>query len=121
MPDGGTLRDHLQRAAETSEKAAAELEEEIPPPRMRYLIDWFSELKAAAASSGMGPTIITWEAIAAWMAVTGREPSPWELRVIFDLDAVANQVALETKKTQDSSTGSRRGRTPRRPVRGRRR
>lgn len=67
-------------------KGPKKLFAELPPfPRpLAYLWAWFHELLAGAASGPSGPCV-TWEGIAAWSALTGNAPEPWEAKAIVRL------------------------------------
>ena len=57
------------------------------PAGMGYLWEWFLELHAGRASSGFGPTPLTYSEMNAWAHLTGTAPTPWEVAVLKALDA----------------------------------
>lgn len=64
-----------------------EREEEVPD-EVAYIWAWFQELHAARGSSGFAPSPISYSEIFAWAQLTGREPEPWEIQVLKDIDMV---------------------------------
>ena len=56
------------------------------PEAMAHVWGWFLEL-ASGRTCGMGANPITWEGMAAWSALTGARPAPWEVRAIRELDS----------------------------------
>jgi hypothetical protein len=51
-----------------------------------HIVEWWGELNAARGGNGMGPNPIGWTDLAAWAALTGTEPSPFEVRTLLALD-----------------------------------
>jgi hypothetical protein len=91
--DGSTLRNHLQSAQRQSGRDLF-ADEPRCPAAFRHLTQWFNELHCARGSSGFGPNPIQYVDIAAWAALTGREPSPEEVAAIVRIDrAFLNVVA----------------------------
>lgn len=65
------------------------------PVALAYLIEflpkdriegWFAELSAARASSGFAPSPISYGEIESWSRLTGRCPTPFEVRLLRALD-----------------------------------
>lgn len=88
--DGAPWRAHLEARARGrdagAEQARADL---VPPPcpqRYAYLFDWFGELHRQRTYTEHGPTPLGWMDLDAWMRVTQRTPSPWEIRMLSALD-----------------------------------
>lgn len=87
--DGRPYREHLQAVAARGHAAAkAELAGPELPPMGAYVWTWFLELHAARGSSGFGPLPIGYGEIAAWAALTGRAPLPWEIELLTALDRI---------------------------------
>lgn len=53
---------------------------------MQRVLDWFWQLSAARGSNGMGLNPITFESLAAWSALSGIKPTPFEVRCIRRID-----------------------------------
>lgn len=58
---------------------------ECPPPLL-YLWEWFLELSAARGSGGFGPNPISYCDIADWARLYARDPQPFEVRCLVDID-----------------------------------
>jgi len=90
LPDGHSEREHLQAAARNPGPAGAIARERLRgpglPPEVAYLWDWFLELDSARTSNGFGLNPIGYTELAAWAALTGRSPLPWEVRWLMALD-----------------------------------
>jgi hypothetical protein len=59
-----------------------------PPPfpePLRYLWEWFQELRTGVQGNGQTYPVITWEAIYCWSQLTHQEVSPRDARVIVAL------------------------------------
>jgi hypothetical protein len=57
-----------------------------PPELAEHVWSWFWELSDARGSNGFGLNPIAFSDIAAWSAMTGAEPSEWEVRAIREMD-----------------------------------
>jgi hypothetical protein len=79
------LRDHLL-AAERRAGSIAMLHHKCPPS-MRYLWVWFLELCKGRPAGMSSPSPLPSAEIAAWAALGGFLPTPWELGVLRQLDA----------------------------------
>jgi len=61
---------------------------------VEHLLEWFQELAATrrvTVVAGLGggaifPAAISWPEIDAWSRVTARRPSPWEARLLREMD-----------------------------------
>ncbi|MFZ6655939.1 phage tail assembly chaperone [Undibacterium sp. TJN19] len=101
--DGKTLRWHLEVAhgsiAHLSESDQVQyIPQEIRsfwdmyvrpvtvPIELEYLWHWFLDLHHSRGNNGMGPAVITFQDMQAWMQVTGRKPERFELDAIRALD-----------------------------------
>lgn len=89
---GGTQGDHAASAARQlaklgNKKMAAKIEEVGPPMpwQLAYLWHDFCELSMGLAQNGMGPAVVTWEAMMAWCGFTGIALEPWEARTLVIL------------------------------------
>lgn len=77
----------------------AELDGPSCPDELAYLWDWYCELAAARGSNGWGLNPICYAEIAAWAALTGRDPSPFEVGCIARLDrAELSAIAQRNRK-----------------------
>ncbi|MEQ8347095.1 MAG: hypothetical protein RIB84_21210 [Sneathiellaceae bacterium] len=56
------------------------------PEEMGFLWAWFVELSGARGSGGLGPAPLTYPDIAAWSALTGVQPRPWQVALLKRLD-----------------------------------
>ena len=84
-------------AAKSGDVSAQEALDKLEvPERVRYLYDWFFELKWASLRAGMG-TVVTFTEIDAWSRLYQRQLAPWEVGVIRQLDLTFNS-ALDKKK-----------------------
>ncbi|MCA1973885.1 MAG: hypothetical protein LDL44_13685, partial [Caenispirillum sp.] len=88
-------------AARRHGRALPAAEEPGLPPEAEYLWRWFLDLHGARASSGFGPQPLSYGEIAAYAALHGLAPTPWEVGVLRDLDReylkhAAEQAARET-------------------------
>jgi len=72
------------------------IEPDVPPNPLPYLTGWLFEI-GPTASSGMGPTVIGWQDIAAWQGLTGIEVDPWEARALRRLSADFLNMTHEAK------------------------
>jgi hypothetical protein len=52
----------------------------------RHIFAAWIDLHAGRGGNGMGPNPIAWADLAAWAALTGTEPSPFEVRTIMAID-----------------------------------
>lgn len=108
-PDGSTERDHLEAAQRQIDnipnwKGNREAVPPSPPfpTQLAYLWRWFVELSMGIASNGMGPAVVTWEALDAWSRSFLRiDLSYWEAltlirlgnaRAVIESEAAAKQT-----------------------------
>ena len=86
--DGRTLGAHLKIAAKLDARAAADLAGPPFPQDCPYVWTWFAELSCARAHGPHGQQPIPYAEIEAWARLTGRQPQPWEVEWLRELDAV---------------------------------
>lgn len=88
--DGFTFRENLEglvRMGKAKPHHLAQLEGPELPEHLKYLWDWFGEIRMGADES-MSGLRITWSALRAWSQFMGVVPEPRECSAIFRLDAV---------------------------------
>lgn len=86
--DGATLRDHLERSAESgSAIARAHLVEPEYPDELTYLLNWAYALvgRSGAGMAGLAP--LSHAEVQAWALLTDARPEPWEIGALMELDA----------------------------------
>ena len=85
-------RDPIKRAA-----VQAEIDGPGPiPDETAYLMGWFRELRGARGGNGMGGLDpIEWTDITAWKRETGRRTTPWEVKLIMEIDLIFRRVMAE--------------------------
>jgi hypothetical protein len=66
--------------------ARQQLEAPPLPEGYEYLALWFNDLHKRRQAGTNGPQPLGWPDLDAWARRTGREPTPWELRVLTMLD-----------------------------------
>lgn len=81
LENGKPLRDHLRQVERTRQARVDELHPKEPHPNVLYLWGWFLDLHSSRGEGGL-----TYSEIAAWAALTGIEPSPWEISILRRLD-----------------------------------
>jgi hypothetical protein len=86
QPDGATKRDHLESVERQTGKRPAALDGPELPAWGRHIFAAWIDLHAGRGGNGMGPNPIAWADLAAWAALTGTEPSPFEVRTIMAID-----------------------------------
>lgn len=57
---------------------------QMPPLPAPHIIDWLVEIGLSEAA-GMSSGPISWQSIDAWCRRTGRDPAPWEARLLRSL------------------------------------
>ena len=91
---GGTQGEHAESAKRQlanldggKSKLAEKLETAGPPMpwQLSYLWQDFCELSMGLPQNGMGPPVVTWEAMHAWCEFSGIALEPWEARTLIIL------------------------------------
>lgn len=65
------------------------------PPEVEHLWDWFCELAACRTSNGFAVNPISYVDIASWAALTGSEPTTWEVRALLSADRAVRAVGSQ--------------------------
>lgn len=94
----GTVREHLEAQERMTGRTPKRLILPELPCQIEHLWSWFRELAAARTGNGYGPNPIAWTEIAAWAALTGARPTPWEVAALKALDAEYLADAAETAR-----------------------
>jgi hypothetical protein len=92
------LRAHLEVLERTSGITPEQLVPMPYPFEIGYIWDWFGDLCKMRSGGGMGVTRLSAE-IVSWQILTHTELTPFELDVIWRLDAVF--LAHHNKKDED--------------------
>lgn len=79
----GTVRAHLEAAAKSSKKAAADLIGPAFVHELAYLHEWAVELHIARRWGQSGPVPISYVDLDAWARMTRRSPEPEEVQALF--------------------------------------
>ena len=87
LPDGSTLRAHLQAAADAGMPPDARLRSR-PPEAAAVLWDSFVALNSARPG-GMGPGAIPPSELMAWQQLHGVRLSAWEAETLMAMDRAA--------------------------------
>lgn len=76
------------RHAERVARFEAELDGPPAPVALQYLLQWAGELigRSGVGFDGLNP--LTYDTVAHWARLTGRDPAPHEVHALFLLDAV---------------------------------
>lgn len=94
-----TLEGLLERTnrPERRDELQAELRCPPCPALVQYLWATFQRLSNRRGSSGFGPLPISWSELRAFMDITGRRFTAWELDMIEALDVVYLNEATKVK------------------------
>lgn len=65
------------------------------PAELVYLWRDFKEICSGLQSNGIGQTLVTWEALAAWSALTQTRLDAWEARALISLGIVRANIMAE--------------------------
>lgn len=87
QPDGSTIREHLEAVERQTGIRPAKLDGPPIPTGAEYLWNWFITLNTTRGNTGFGPAQFTFAEMAAWAALTGNRPEPWEVMILKALDA----------------------------------
>jgi len=95
---GATVSDHWEQLKRQGVQPPES--EELPdlPDLGAHVWDWFCELHAGRSCGMTGADPITWEAIDAWARRTDRDPMPWEVTAIKQIDAAWIGVQMEQRR-----------------------
>jgi hypothetical protein len=87
---GEPVRAILEAAARmkgpSAEKAKASLTPPAFPEPLAYLWSWWLDLCAARPEGQHGLAALTYRDLHAWAALTGAEPTAWEVTVLLAID-----------------------------------
>lgn len=77
-------------------KKPAALSEPEPefPEQIAYLWNWFGEI-IEGCEPGLGPAVVTWQALVSWADVMRNDLEPWEARTLVRLGAVRAAILSE--------------------------
>ena len=64
-----------------------------------YIADWLFEI-GPVVPAGMGKARIGWQDIAAWSALSGVEPEPWEAKLLRSLSGAYLAMSLDAEDPQ---------------------
>jgi len=91
--DGSSRRDYLQASADRGNVTAIEA---LTPPEvplaMVHLWHWWTELSGSRQQGMHGLAPITYRDVVAWANLTERDPDPYEVDVLFRMDAAFRHV-----------------------------
>jgi hypothetical protein len=97
--DGASLRTHLQRLAANTGRVDERLDTPGVPPCAGALWGLWAGL-TQTRQSGMGPSPITHQEIAAACGLYGVQLNPWEVETVLQLDGVVmRHAAAQSAKT----------------------
>jgi hypothetical protein len=68
------------------------------PPALRYVWNWFNEIRPTINGNGFGPNMINHQDIAFWRLNMRRHPSPWDVETILAIDRLWLKAWLERPK-----------------------
>ncbi|WP_435406470.1 phage tail assembly chaperone [Pseudomonas juntendi] len=95
---------------EQVERAAGRRPAQLDGPELPAAVDhvwgWYLELHAARGGSGFGPSPIGFTEMAAWAALTGNHPSPWEVETLRALDQAHLDHQAENKPPTKQQGGA---------------
>lgn len=77
------MRDHLEAFRRRTGRPHPLSAAPPLPPEAAHLWEWFLDLHAARSPGRP----LAWHEIAAWAALSGERPAPWEVRALRALDA----------------------------------
>lgn len=86
--DGVTTRKHLESIARQTGVAPAMLIANQIPLEIKYLWDWFGELSNKRRTGGMSVSMLAWSDVDAWARLMRRDPQPWEVEALMNLDNI---------------------------------
>ena len=71
----------------------------LPQIETEYIADWLFEI-GPVVPAGMGKARIGWQDIAAWSALSGVEPEPWEAKLLRSLSGAYLAMSLDAEDPQ---------------------
>lgn len=96
-PDGGKVRDHVEKAAAAGNEAArADLANAYIPAAAEHVWVWFWDLRASTPD-GFARSPISFQEIDAWIRCANVAPRAWEIRALRAMDAVMHTYFREKK------------------------
>ena len=97
------MRSHLLAAYRRTGKKHQLLDGVGCPEALIYVWQWFQELSAGRGVGPAGPAPLTYTDIASWAQLTGTHPSPFDVELIKELDALyLKTVSTWVKKSAKS-------------------
>ena len=102
---GNTKYDLLTKFSERTGKQHPDLIQPEMDDSVIYVWNWFIELNAQRTGTGFGANPIQFVDIQAWAYLTGRKPTPWEIKSLRKLDQV---WLAELSKIRDSQNSSKK-------------
>jgi hypothetical protein len=75
------------------------------PEELDYLWRWFNEILMGIAPSGLAPATVTWEALAAWSAITQEILEPWEASTLVVLGQMHAALSIKPKTKPGKANG----------------
>ena len=96
--DGHTLQEHLDAAERQTGISPPGLDGPDCPPEAWYLWEWYIALGNARGGNGFGLNPIGFTEIAAWSALTGCRPTPFEVGCLRALDDAFFRVREERER-----------------------
>ncbi len=70
------------------------------PEPLRYLWNWFLEIRAGVQGNGMTYPVITWEALYCWTALMRQDLAPREAATIVTLGNIWASIMAEKAEKQ---------------------
>lgn len=93
LATGGTVRSQLESVWQQTGKRPAELVDNELPMAIAHVWDWFVELTRTRRYGMSAPEPISYQEMAAWAELTGREPTPFEVGCLTAVDDVVLKAA----------------------------
>jgi len=95
---GSAVSEHVEHLARQG-ISVPEAEPDVDLPDLAaHVWEWFCELQLGRPAGMSGVEPIAWEAIDAWARCTDRDPEPWEVTAIKQMDATWIRVQMEQRK-----------------------
>lgn len=71
------------------------------PQSLEYVWEWFDELSDARRTGDFGVASLTYSDIDAWARLTGQHPSPYDVRLLIDLDRTYRKAIHDGRPRPD--------------------